>query len=204
MDSEALKEPTDLTEPSLQDETPAAEQAPVLSNHFHYDEATLKKTYQQLLRPLVLFQLIFGVIAVALAAYNFLSHRNDLSQNNAMMMVLPLLLLGGFEIWRALRSVPQAVKKTLQQAEVPEYDIDLRFEADGAVIKSSLLAEPGHMAYSNFRRVKRYQDLILITTVIRKSFTLDPNGFQNGTEADFWRLMNEKCPLAVPKAQRNI
>lgn len=33
---------------------------------------------------------------------------------------------------------------------------------------------------------------------------LDPERFEKGTEADFWRLMNEKCPRAVPKAKRTL
>lgn len=180
----------------------AEPQGPLLSNHFHFNEATLKKTYRQLLRPLILFQLIFGLIALGLAALNLFLHRDSLSQSNALMLVLPLLLLGGFEVWRALVSVRQAVKRTLQRAEVEEYDIDLRFAEDGLIIKSSLLEEPGHMAYSKLRKIKRYPELIFITTLLRKSFTLDPNGFQNGSEADFWRLMNEKCPNAVPKSHR--
>ena len=129
------------------------------------------------------------------------------SQSTALLlMVLLLYVLAGLEAWRALRSVGRAVNKTLRRMEetknVREYDVILRFEETEIVTESSISGEPQHLPYSNFKKLTRGRDLIQIKTRATLVYTLDPARFENGTEADFWKLMMEKCPLAVPKSLR--
>ena len=47
-------------------------------------------------------------------------------------------------------------------------------------------------------------DLILLSSQAKLIYTLDPARFENGTETDFWRLMSEKCPNAVPKEYKTV
>lgn len=61
-----------------------------------------------------------------------------------------------------------------------------------------------HTRYEHIRSVKLRPGLILLWTKGRQFYMLDPERFEKGTEADFWRLMNEKCPRAVPKAKRTL
>ena len=194
-------------ETEARNEAPAQSEAPVLINRYHFDEQGLRSSYQRLMRPYVLIQLIAAVLMLGLAAYYTVFYAPYFSQSKTIL-VLVLLLFGmaGFEAWRALNSVNTAVKRNLKRTEelygVREYDVTLRFEETEIVTESSLSTEPGHMPYSGFTKLKRYPDLITIRTESRRLSTLDPDCFENGTEADFWRLMNKKCPAAVPKDRR--
>ncbi|MCR5552418.1 MAG: hypothetical protein K6F19_04780, partial [Oscillospiraceae bacterium] len=82
------------------------------------------------------------------------------------------------------------------------YDVTLRFYDTEIVTESEIGKEPRHIPYSGFRRLRRGRDVILIRTRSTLGYALEPSRFVKGTEADFWKLMNEKCPRAVPKAKR--
>lgn len=53
-----------------------------------------------------------------------------------------------------------------------------------------------HMPYKKVKRLTESDRLIVITTKSRHAVPLDRQGFQNGTEEDFWRLIAEKAPKA--------
>ena len=58
------------------------------------------------------------------------------------------------------------------------------------------------LSYQNIGKILEDEPLILLKTRARQFYSLDRSRFGNGTEADFWRLMTEKCPNAVPKKHR--
>ncbi|MBR3077525.1 MAG: YcxB family protein [Oscillospiraceae bacterium] len=64
--------------------------------------------------------------------------------------------------------------------------------------------EDAQVPYAEFSRIRQTPGLILLFTDEKKMILLDPERFEKETEADFWRLMNEKCPRAVPKAKRTL
>ena len=200
-------EPEALNERPVPEEVPAAAEAPVLINRYRFDEDTLRRSYKQLMRTTVLVQLGFALLLLIFAVYYTVRYFELFSQSTALLlMVLLLYVLAGLEAWRALRSVGRAVNKTLRRMEetknVREYDVTLRFEETEIVTESSISGEPQHLPYSNFKKLTRGRDLIQIKTRATLVYTLDPARFENGTEADFWKLMMEKCPLAVPKSLR--
>ena len=205
-------EPEALNERPVPEEVPAAAEAaaaeaPVLINRYRFDEDTLRRSYKQLMRTTVLVQLGFALLLLIFAVNYTVRYFELFSQSTALLlMVLLLYVLAGLEAWRALRSVGRAVTKTLRRMEetknVREYDVTLRFEETEIVTESSISGEPQHLPYSNFKKLTRGRDLIQIKTRATLVYTLDPARFENGTEADFWKLMMEKCPLAVPKSLR--
>lgn len=182
-------------------------QRPVLLNRCHFDRQTLLKSYKQLTRTFTLIQVGIALLILGLAIYYTVIYFPLFTRNPSLpVMVALIYLLGGVELWRALRAAELSVNRTLRRTRerfgVEEYDVTLRFEERELVSESSLSVEPGRLAYADFVKLKRYPELITIRTAARTLCTLDPNCFENGTEADFWRLMNQKCPSAVPKDRR--
>ncbi len=53
-----------------------------------------------------------------------------------------------------------------------------------------------HMPYRKVKRLTESRRLIVITTKSRHLVPLDRQGFENGDEADFWRLIRRKAPKA--------
>lgn len=178
-----------------------------LINRYQFNEDTLKKSYGQIMRVALTIQLLMALALLGLAVYYTVSFLGLFSQSLALLlMVLLLYVLAGFEAWRALTAVKRAVKKAMQHVEetkqVREYEVILRFGDEEIVTESSVGGEPQHLKYANFKKLKRCRELILLRTRSTLVYTLDPAGFENGSEDDFWKLMNEKCPDAVPKAYR--
>lgn len=195
MDSEPMNAPS------------VPEEAPVLINRCHFDEAALRKLYKQILKPMVVLQLVAAAVMLGLALYYTLSYARYLSDNaSILVMVILLYAFSGFELWRALRSVDQTVTRTLRRTEerygVREYELTLRFGEREVLVENSLSDKTDTLDYVDFGKLKRGEDLITFRTASRSVCTLDPARFENGTEADFWRLMNRKCPFAVPKDRR--
>ena len=102
----------------------------------------------------------------------------------------------------AARLAAALSEKADQAAEVDAYVVTLRFQDREVLMESDVRKDPVPLKYADFKKLRRGRDVILIRTFARMAYTLDPAGFENGTEADFWKLMNEKCPNAVPKNLR--
>ena len=207
MEPEALNE-RPVPEGNAAEAVPAPQSvAPVLINHYHLDETSLRKSYKELTKTFVLIQLIISLALLGVAIYYTVRYGKYFSENKQIvLMVLLLYVLAGFEIWQALNSVNKAVRRTMKRIEetqhVREYDVTLRFEEKEIAVENSFNADSGRLLYSHIKKLKRCEDLIIIRTLARRAFTLDPTRFENGTEADFWRLMCEKCPDAVPADQK--
>ena len=56
--------------------------------------------------------------------------------------------------------------------------------------------EPLHMPYEKIKRVFADGRLIVIQTRSKNNIPLDREGFSNGTEEDFWRILRQKAPRA--------
>lgn len=67
------------------------------------------------------------------------------------------------------------------------------------VVNDGHVNEELHVSYDKLLRVVETKNLIVLITKKRQTFSLDKNGFRNGTEEDFWRLIAEKCPEAKIK-----
>lgn len=203
MEPEALNE-RPVPEGNAAEAVPAPQpEAPVLTNRYHLDETSLRKSYKELTKTFVLIQLIISLALLGVAIYYTVRYARFFSENKQIIfMVLLLYVLAGFEIWQALNSVNKAVRRTMKRIEetqhVREYDVTLRFAPREVVVENSLNGETGRLPYSHVKKLKRCEDLIIIRTLARRAFSLDPACFENGSEADFWKLMNEKCPDAVP------
>ena len=178
-----------------------------LINRYRFNEDTLRRSYGQIMRPVLVIQLLIALALLGAAIYYTVSFFSLFTESlSLLLMVLLLYVLAGFEAWRALTAVKRAARKAIRHVEqtkqVSEYEVTLRFGDEEIVTESSLGGEPRELKYATFKKLKRAKDLILLRTRSTLVYTLDPACFENGTEDDFWRLMNEKCPAAVPKQYR--
>lgn len=182
---------------------------PVLINRYRFDEDSLRASYRQVLRPVQIIQLCLSVFLLGASIRYTLVLRELFAENLILpVMVLFLYLLAGLEAYRALTAVKRATKQALTQMEtakgVRAYDVILRFEKTELVTESELSPQPQHKSYDSFKKLRRGKELIVIRTRSRLVYALDPNRFENGSEADFWKLMNEVCPAAVPKQYKTL
>ena len=123
-----------------------------------------------------------------------------------LVLVVLLFVFAGLTVWRALTGADRAAKRAVRRLQETKkrdtYSVVLRFCEEEFTAESDMGGAAQHLPYSEIRKLTRGRELIVLRTLTPMVHTLDPAGFENGTEADFWKLMNEKCPQAVPKQYR--
>ena len=172
-----------------------------------FDEANLRTANRRALRPAFLIQLALCILCFAMATRHVIRD-HALFPGTPILLVLVLVMygLGAFYLWRTLTMVKRSVTRTLDRSEekwhVRGFDTTIRFTDTEFIDKDSVSADENRYTYAVVKRLVPYKHLILLHTQARQFLMLDRTRFENGTEADFWRLMNEKCPDAVPKKYR--
>ena len=100
------------------------------------------------------------------------------------------------------RAVRLSLERRKKQGVPDDLEVTLRFGPSEIGKENSFTREPAAFPYEQVVSIQRSRDglqMLLRNNVI---YILDPDRFEHGTEADFWRLMNEKSPKAVPKKYR--
>ncbi len=99
-------------------------------------------------------------------------------------------------------SLPRRTAK-LQAARIREknggLEFRILFRPEEIAMVSPGGTEDAQVPYAEFSRIRQTPGLILLFTDEKKMILLDPARFEGGTEADFRRLMEEKCPRALPR-----
>ena len=181
------------------------DESQVLTNRGRYDADTLRAAYTRLYRPWFWLMLALGLLFLGAAIY-FLVRRYDVVRASPLLMaeVGLILLCSLLYFRRAFTTVPRSVRRAIRRLEesrrVTGYDTVFRFLDAEIRMEASISAEAMHLSYDAVRRLIPCAHLILIRTRSKQIVMLDPDRFENGTEEDFWALMVEKCPKAVPKA----
>ncbi len=181
--------------------------APVLTNRGRFDAETLRAAYRRLWRPRFWLMLVLGLLFLGSAVWLTILYTVVYVPDLHMILCLVFIYFcGAFYFWYAFSTVNRSVKRTIRRLEetrqVSGYDTCFRFLDEELQFEASISADVQHLSYSNVRRVLSCQNLLLLRSRSRQFLLLDRNGFENGTEADFWKLMSEKCPRAVPKKYR--
>ena len=188
-------------------QTETVQDAPVLINKYRFDEDMLRASYREVMRPVMIIQLGIALVLLSFAVYYTVRLFDQFRENLSLLLLV--LLVYAIAAWEGIRAVTgarraakRAVRRLENQHHLDAYDVTLRFCGEEIVTESDISEEPKHLPYSGFKRLRRGREVILLTTRSTLVYTLDPTRFENGTEADFWKLMNEKCPDAVPKKLR--
>lgn len=174
---------------------------PVLINHARTDRNAIKKAFSWTLRKPRLLLLVFAALGLGYAIHTTL--RGHFTAWTAVLYAEAAFAL----VWSFLLPLLAGRKQLLRLEE--DYHSDclettLEFYPDeirGSVSGSGYVT---HVRYDSLRAVPKTGGLILLWSKAQLFSIVDPARFENGTEADFWRLMNEKCPKAVPRAKRTL
>ncbi len=176
--------------------------------HTRFDETTLCTVKQRILRIPRLYYFALCIFCFGTATlYMFRDHWQFFQANKSQLLpVLGMYGLGAFYLWFALTIVNRSVKRTLNQNEelwhAKSWDITTRFTETEIVREAEVDSSQTNTTYSAVKRLIPYKNLILLKTKSKLFLIIDRTRFENGTEDDFWRLMNEKCPNAVPQKHR--
>ena len=189
-----------------QDLTPAeaAEARPCLSNACDYSEANLAEAVRQRMKQTKKLQtwLLLGTIA-ALLVYSLVAWFLQRQSRNLIFAAISLLLLGlaGYVLF----VLPGKAARN-QAATIREKNGGLTFRSCFREEEIGFIRPDGEessrIPYRALDKIVRSPKLLLLFTADKQMLLLDPDRFTNGTEADFWKLMNEKRPSAVPADRR--
>lgn len=179
---------------------------PILCNRCEYSEEhlteALRAQTQELQKKKNLILAIAIGLLLAFSVYTWLS-------TGEQKYVLYALICAGMYglLLYTNYSLPRRTAK-LQAARIREknggLEFRILFRPEEIAMVSPGGTEDAQVPYAEFSRIRQTPGLILLFTDEKKMILLDPERFEKGTEADFWRLMNEKCPRAVPKAKRTL
>ena len=179
----------------------------VLTNRCRYDAETLRIAYRRYTRRWLVAFLTFGILFFIFGVYQ--SYRYIVIYRCELRLIWsPLISFAAavYYFWKTFTFVNKIVKRSVQRLEethqVSGFDNAYHFTQEEILDAPDVSDDVKHISYSVVKRAVPYQRLILVFTQAKQFFTLDRTRFENGTEADFWRLMNEKCPNAVPKKYR--
>ena len=178
-----------------------------LINRCRVDEAKMRASARATTRTQRCLDFIFAALVLIGGIYNVFRCVKAGSPGFSMILgTIALFGLGIFLIRDGLTAADRAVRFSLEQRKkqgIPEdLEITLRFGPSEMEKENSFTREPVSLPYDQNISILRSGDdlqMLLRNNVI---YILDPVRFENGTEADFWRLMNEKSPKAVPKKYR--
>ena len=172
---------------------------PVLTNHCQTDEASLKKAYTWTSRNTRRILLV-GSAGMLLAAVLLISH-SGIDPIAVILLVAPVAyLILAFTLPARFTKLQLRRMEELFQAD--HADSTVEFHPEEIVNNRDGSDNSTQLRYTTVKTVAVLSGLILLWTRGKQFILLDPARFENGTEADFWKLMNEKCPAAVPKKHR--
>jgi hypothetical protein len=176
------------------------DESSVLTNRCVMDQATIRKTYARIYRRnLMLFYLGSGLMA----AFSLL-----LILLQGTLSPLPgfLLLAAGVYLFIGLRQPGKQAKLQLlryeQSGGSASPEVTVRFREEELTARREGLEDPTHISYNELQSILLDGSRIILWTEEKQFIVLDPARFENGSEAAFWKLMNEKRPDLVPKNHR--
>ncbi|MBQ1678567.1 MAG: hypothetical protein II062_03410 [Oscillospiraceae bacterium] len=172
-----------------------------LTNRCTIDRGSLQKAYRILWRPRMILLLFFSAVMMVCAILLICSGGFGLVEAVLLICAAAYVLLA---LTQPARFAKLQLRRMQENYQADSIEFCTDFYPDELSGRRNGAESATHMRYANIKSVKLCPGLILLWTKGRQFNMLDPARFENGTEADFWRLMNEKCPKAVPRAKRTL
>ena len=173
----------------------------MLTNRCVMDERTLRKTYARLFRRQLL---IFYIGAGLILAFSILL---IVLQGRLSPMPAFLILAAVIYLSIGLRMPKKQAMQQIRRYEADGFDaspeVTVWFGEDELSGRREGAGDLTHIDYDSMKSILVNGDRIILWTEQKQFVVLDTARFENGTENDFWKLMNEKCPRAVPKQYRS-
>ena len=172
---------------------------PVLTNRCRMDKTTLQKAYTWTARSQR--RILLACSAALLLLAIFLLSRRGLEHLTLILFAAPVAY-GILAFTMPARFTKLQLRRMEESFQADHLDTTVEFHPEEIVNKREGSDNTTQLRYTAIKTVAVLSGLILLWTQGKQFVLLDPARFENGTEADFWRLMNEKCPNAVPKKYR--
>jgi hypothetical protein len=178
-----------------------------LLNRCRVDEAKMRASARFTTRTQRYLDLLIAALVLIAGFYNVLRLlKTESSGFSTIIGTVVLFGLGIFLLRDAFTAADRAVRLSLerrrQQGTPEDLEITLRFGPSEIEKENSFTRKPDSFPYDQIVSILRSGDAFQMLVKTNVVYILDPDRFEHGTEADFWRLMNEKCPKAVPKKRR--
>lgn len=169
----------------------------LLTNHCVMDEKLLRRIYGRIFRKnLRLFYLGAGLMAAFGLLLIVLLGR--LSPFPAF-----LLIAAAAYLFLGIRQPRKQAKRQIQSYEAsgsgPSPEVTVWFDAEAFYARREGMEEQTDIPYDRMSAIFDMGDRIILWTNEKQYIVLDTARFENGTEDDFWKLMQEKCAWAMPK-----
>ena len=178
---------------------------PVLKNRCLLNREIVAKCYDRVLLPRICFLILVGLMVLGIAVRHTVLDLRQLDRPRLLFLVLEYGL-GIFAIYLGLRfpriTANQVFRRIREQYQADEYERTNSFLPQEILSESSVSSDCIHLPYDKVVRITKWKGYIILHTTAQMLYILDCACFENGAEADFWLLMSEKCPNAVPKAKR--
>ena len=177
----------------------------VLKNRCLLNKEIAVKCYVRLLLPRSCILILTGLIVLGIAVRHTVLDLRQLYGLRLLFLVLEYGL-GILSIYLGLsfprRTANQVFRRIKEQYRADEYERTNSFLPQEILSESSVSSDCIHLPYDKVVRITKWKGYIILHTTAQMLYILDCARFENGAEADFWKLMNEKCPGAVPKKYR--
>lgn len=173
---------------------------PILINRCRMDETTLKTAFTLISRRSRIVLLAGAGLMLALAVLLTCLGNLDL-------LTFILYVGAGVYAFLALRQPGRLTRLQIQRFEeafqTDHLETWVELFADAYQSRRENAVEPSSRTqYAQIRRILEARGVIVLQTQARQFVILDAGRFEKGTEADFWKLMQEVCPTALPKSRR--
>ena len=178
---------------------------PYLTNSCEYNEANLTEALEaqvretQRLRNWILGLFSGGVLLWSL--YRMLIRGDAKYQLPTLLCALMICLLVYTNLGMPRRAAKAQVVR-IREANDGRLRFRFEFREEELLLRTPKDEESAAIALAGLKKLIQTKRLDLIFTNDKRMLLLDRSGFKNGSETDFWKLMNEKCPAAVPKKLR--
>ena len=184
------------------------EESGCLQNRVLYTEDMLTEAMRTYLSSgfTLVSQILLWVFCLVLAGFTVWLHANGMRSKTLFWEVCLLVLMAAAITLQRYVLLPRhsARMQMRRRQEVfgtaPLEPLTIFTDAE-IVGKNGVVGDDVmHLQYSSLKRVRMSKGLILLITPARQFVILDRARFENGTEADLWKLLAEKCPkLKLPK-----
>ena len=179
----------------------------VLINRMEVNDDYIKRTMPVRMRGSYFFTAMLACVYLAVTvrfAIAELKTPGAVPWSLILSVAVPVFLVI-YQYYSTRKAIRRQCKLVRETAGAESYTIVSRFVDEGVERRSSYQEQELNMVrYGDIRRIQCAKGYIFLGALDRVAYALDPKCFENGSEADFWRLMNEKCPKAVPKKRRTI
>ena len=185
-------------------ELSAEEEAVHLTNSCDYNEAHLAEAVrQQMLQLRRVQNLLLGATLLVLLVYSVILWFK-LHQTHYLIFGGAALIMLGFLAYMIFLLPGKSAKAQVEKIRQKKGGVGFRtvFRPEGIGFVDPSGQETTKVSYHSLDKIVSAKDLIILFTAEKQMILLDSGRFENGAEADFWKLMNEKCPNAVPKDRR--